>query len=81
MEPFLPDQRLSLDTALRAYTIGAAFVNHRDRETGTLEVGKRADLAILDRDIRADPSIPVGDARVLATFVGGEEVYRAEEGW
>ncbi|MEO8252032.1 MAG: amidohydrolase [Chloroflexota bacterium] len=80
-EPFLPDQRLSLDTALRAYTIGSAFVNHRDETTGTIEVGKQADLVILDRDLRADARKPVGDARVLATFVAGVEVYRAEEDW
>ena len=80
-EPFLPAQRLSLDAALRAYTIGAAFVNHRDRECGTIEVGKVADLVILDRDIRGDPERPVGEARVLATYMQGEEVYHAPIGW
>ena len=50
--PFLPDERLSLDAALRAFTIGSAYVNHLDAETGTIEVGKLADLVVLDRNIR-----------------------------
>ena len=50
--PFLPDERLSLDAALGAFTIGSAYVNHLDAETGTIEVGKLADLVVLDRDLR-----------------------------
>ena len=75
--PFLPDQRLSLDSALRAYTIGAAYVNHLDRETGTIEIGKGADLVLLDRNLRAMGDDPIGEARVSRTFVDGGEVYRA----
>jgi predicted amidohydrolase YtcJ len=73
-DPFLPDERLSLDQALEAFTIGAAHVNHLDELTGTIEVGKAADLVILDRDIRAPDAGPVGDARVAATYVAGEAV-------
>jgi len=75
--PFSPDERLSLDAALRAFTIGSAFVNHLDAETGTIEVGKLADLVILDRDLRAPDAGPIGDARVRQTFVEGREVYSA----
>jgi predicted amidohydrolase YtcJ len=73
--PFLPDERLTLDEALAAFTIGSAYVNHLDRETGTLEAGKFADLAVLDRDILAPDAGPVGDARVIGTFVEGAAVY------
>ena len=48
---FLPDERLDLIDALAAFTNGSAYVNHLDDETGTLEVGKLADLAVLDRDL------------------------------
>ena len=48
--PFLPDERLTLDAALRAFTSGSAYVNHLDAETGTIEVGKLADLVVLDRE-------------------------------
>jgi len=72
--PFLPDERLSLDPAVAAFTIGSAFVNHLDAETGTIEVGKLADLAILDRDLRSPEAGPIGDVRVRATYVGGRAV-------
>ena len=48
---FLPEERLDLIDALAAFTNGSAYVNHLDDETGTLEVGKLADLAVLDRDL------------------------------
>jgi len=74
-EPFLPGERLTLDEALAAFTIGTAHVNHLDAETGTVEVGKLADLVLLDRDIRAPDSGPLGDATVRATWVEGQLVY------
>ena len=73
--PFLPDERLSLDAALRAFTIGSAYVNHLDAETGTIEVGKLADLVVLDRNLRAPDAGPIGEATVRQTFVEGQEVY------
>jgi predicted amidohydrolase YtcJ len=72
--PFLPDERISLDDALRAFTIGSAFVNHLDAETGTIEVGKLADLVVLDRNLRSTDAGRVGDASVRLTFVEGREV-------
>ena len=50
-EVFLPTSDSSLIDALAAFTAGSAYVNHLDAETGTLEVGKFADLAVLDRDL------------------------------
>ncbi len=77
-EPFLPDQAIDLGTSLAAYTAGSAWVNHLDRETGTIEVGKYADLAVLDRDPFAGPADEIGAARVLETFVEGDRVYVAD---
>jgi predicted amidohydrolase YtcJ len=74
-EPFLPDERLTLDEALAAFTIGSAYVNHLDQETGTLEAGKLADVVVLDRDIHSPDSGPLGDARVIGTFVEGAAVH------
>jgi predicted amidohydrolase YtcJ len=73
--PFLPDERLTLDEALAAFTLGSAYVNHLDEHTGTLEVGKLADLVVLDRDILAPDAGPLGDACVSATFVEGVAVH------
>jgi predicted amidohydrolase YtcJ len=70
-----PEERLDLDAALAAFTVGSAYVNHVDADAGSIEVGKRADLVILDRDIRSPDAGPLGEARVLATFVGGETVW------
>jgi predicted amidohydrolase YtcJ len=72
-EAFLPDQRLSLDSALAAFTSGSAWVNRWETDAGSIEVGKAADLAILDRNLRAAgyPS----EARVVETLIGGETVY------
>jgi predicted amidohydrolase YtcJ len=73
--PFLPEQRLTLAEALAAFTIGSAFVNHLDADTGSIEIGKLADLAVVDRDLFAPDAGPIGDGRVLATFVGGDAVF------
>jgi predicted amidohydrolase YtcJ len=73
-EPFLPEQRLELVDALAAFTAGSAYVNHLD-DTGTLEVGKLADLAILDRDLFDRAAGAIGEARVVGTFVEGVAVY------
>jgi cytosine/adenosine deaminase-related metal-dependent hydrolase len=51
-------------------------VNHLDRETGTIEVGKLADLAVIDRDLFASDTGSIGSGRVLATFVGGRPCSR-----
>ena len=74
-QPFLPDERMTLDQALAAFTMGSAYVNHLDQETGTLEPGKFADLVVLDRDIHAPDAGPLGDARVIGTFVEGAAVH------
>ncbi len=70
-EPFLPEQRIDLTDALTAFTLGSAWVNHVDDEVGSIEVGKSADLVILDRDLFDRGSGAIGDARVVATFIDG----------
>ena len=72
---FLPEERLDLIDALAAFTAGSAYVNHLDEDTGTLEVGKLADLAVLDRDLFDRGAGAIGDARVVGTFVEGVAVY------
>jgi predicted amidohydrolase YtcJ len=72
---FLPDERLDLIDALAGFTCNAAYLNHLDDETGTLEVGKLADLAILDRDLFDRGAGAIGDAQVVGTFVEGVPVY------
>jgi predicted amidohydrolase YtcJ len=74
-EALLPEQAISIEDAVLAYTSGSAYVNHLDADTGTIEVGKLADLIVIDRDIFVRETGPIGSGRVLATFVGGEAVF------
>ncbi|MFD4960518.1 amidohydrolase [Microbacterium sp. NPDC058389] len=76
-DAFYPEQAIDLATSLTAYTAGSAWVNHFDHVTGTVEVGKYADLVVLDRDPFAGPADQIGATRVLQTFVEGERVYAA----
>jgi predicted amidohydrolase YtcJ len=75
LEPFLPDQRLDLATALDAFTLGSAFVNHLDDSTGSIRQGKLADLVVIDRDLFDQDAGPIGDARVVLTMVEGDVVH------
>jgi predicted amidohydrolase YtcJ len=77
-EPFLARQALTLREALAAYTAGSAFVNHLDADTGTIQVGKFADVAVLDRDPFAHAAREIGDSTVVATFIEGERVFTAQ---
>jgi predicted amidohydrolase YtcJ len=79
-EVFLPDERLDLPTAIAGFTIGSAYANHLERETGSIEVGKHADLTVLDRNVFAHPADEIAHARCRQTFVGGERVYAASDG-
>lgn len=73
--PFLPGERLSLTDALTAFTSGSAYLNHDDAG-GTLAVGKRADLAVLDQDVFTLDG-RLADASVVTTIASGEVVYRS----
>jgi predicted amidohydrolase YtcJ len=72
--PFLPEQALPLAVALGAFTAGSAHVNHDD-DAGVLAVGRRADLAVLDRNLFAPDAGPVGDATVTHTVAAGTVVH------
>lgn len=72
--PFLPEQALPLSVALGAFTAGSAYVNHDD-DAGTIAIGKRADLAVLDRNLFDRTSGLPADAHVTHTVAGGALVY------
>jgi predicted amidohydrolase YtcJ len=76
-EVFLPEERLDLPTSLAAFTMGSAYVNHLDEQTGSIEVGKLADLAVIDRNLFEHPVEEIGEASVVQTFVEGVRVYAA----
>jgi predicted amidohydrolase YtcJ len=65
--------------ALKMHTINAAYEMHRDRATGSIEVGKDADLIVLDQDLFRIPPSRLSDTRVLLTMVGGRIAYDTGE--
>jgi predicted amidohydrolase YtcJ len=75
---YFPDQKISVDDALTAYTSGAAYAEFAENEKGTLTAGKLADFIVLDRDVtKVDPA-EILKTKVLRTVVGGKTVYSAK---
>jgi predicted amidohydrolase YtcJ len=77
---FVPGERVSLEDAIRGYTLSAAFAGHREQTEGSLEPDKLADLIIVSQDLfKIEPS-KISQTQVLLTMVGGKLVYEAP-GW
>jgi predicted amidohydrolase YtcJ len=76
---FMPQERISLEDAIKAATINSAYVNHLDYRTGSIEAGKLADLIILDKNLfEVDPS-EISDATVQKTLFAGELIFQVAE--
>lgn len=73
-------ERVSLDAMLAAYTRNGAWLAGREDEVGTIEVGKRADIVVLDRDLTRIPATEINEAEVVMTFFDGALVYSALDG-
>jgi len=70
-------ERVSLTTMIDAYTINAAWLMHQENSVGSIEAGKQADIAVLDRNLFEIPSTELSDVQVLLTLLDGEPVYVA----
>jgi predicted amidohydrolase YtcJ len=73
---WLPEQRVTLATILTAYSEGGAWAAGEESRTGTLEVGKAADLIVLDRNLYRIPPVEIHSVKVLLTLLDGREVWR-----
>jgi hypothetical protein len=71
-----PQERLSIEQSVLAYTRDAAYANFAEKLTGTIEPGKFADLAVLSRDIFSAKPAGIGNTRVTMTMVGGKIVFQ-----
>jgi predicted amidohydrolase YtcJ len=74
----LPEQSLTLQDMIDAYTINAASALKQESITGSLEAGKRGDFIVLDRDIFSIDPFELHDTQVRATYLDGREVYSAK---
>ena len=74
--PWLPQEVVDLATAITMYTINAAYENHQERETGSIEVGKLADLVILEENLFEVAPREVHAVRVMRTILEGKTVFQ-----
>jgi hypothetical protein len=73
-----PEQKLTLDEAIRAFTVGSAYAEFAENVKGTIAPGKLADLVMLDRDLYAVPPTEIDQARVLLTVMDGRIMHEAK---
>jgi predicted amidohydrolase YtcJ len=73
-----PEERITRDEALRMYTTGPAYMQFSEKERGTLEVGKLADMVVIDRDYFTCPEDEIQRIRPVATILDGKVVYEAK---
>jgi predicted amidohydrolase YtcJ len=75
-DAWIPTERIGLDDAVRAYTVGGAYAAGLERDIGMITVGRVADLVVLDRDVFASRPVDISEARVDLTILEGRVVYR-----
>ncbi len=76
---YYPEQKISIEQAITAYTTGSAFAEFAEKQKGKLEPGMLADLVVLDRDVTSVPLAKILETEVLRTVVGGRTVYEASQ--
>jgi predicted amidohydrolase YtcJ len=74
-QPEMPGKKPSLETMLAAYTINGAYASHMESFTGSIEVGKRADLIVLEKNLFEIPAEQIYGTKVLMTMLDGKVVY------
>jgi predicted amidohydrolase YtcJ len=76
---WFPEQKVSIQEALAAYTLGAAYAEFQEHEKGSIEPGKLADLVLLSQDVLTIAPAAIRDTHVLKTWLGGAAVYEAHD--
>jgi hypothetical protein len=74
---WVPEQKITVQEAIRAYTMGSAYAGFDDKIKGSIETGKLADLVVLSDDILTIPPVDIEKTKVMMTIVGGKVVYEA----
>jgi predicted amidohydrolase YtcJ len=78
-EVLWPEERASLEDLITSFTYNGAYANFLENETGSIEVGKQADIIVLDQNLFDIPANEIAKTRVLLTLVDGVEVFRASD--
>lgn len=73
---YAPEERISVEQAVRAYTLGSAYARFSEDKLGSLEIGKEADLAVLSQDIFSVPTETISKTKVELTMVAGRVVFQ-----
>jgi predicted amidohydrolase YtcJ len=76
---WFPEQKLTIQEAIAAYTAGSAYAEFQESDKGSIQPGKLADFVLLSADLLAIRPEAIRDVKVLRTWVGGELVYQADE--
>ncbi len=72
---WVPEQKVSVEEAIQAYTLGSAYAEFQDRQKGSVTPGKLADMVVLSQDLLAIRPEQIRDVKVQATIVGGKILY------
>jgi predicted amidohydrolase YtcJ len=75
--PYAPDEAISVDAALRCFTVAGAHASFEEHDKGTITPGKLADLTVLAQNPADVPPAEIANVPVRATIIGGETVYEA----
>ena len=73
---FFPEQKLTIQQAIAAYTTGSAYAQFAEKDKGTLASGMLADFVVLDRDLTKVPPTEILKTQVLRTVVGGKTAFQ-----
>jgi predicted amidohydrolase YtcJ len=73
---WVPEQKITVEEALRAYTTGGAYASFEERQKGTIAPGMLADITVIDRDLRTIVPAEIRRARIVRTIVGGSTVFQ-----
>jgi predicted amidohydrolase YtcJ len=76
---WMPEERMSREEMLKSFTWNAAYAAHAEKDLGSLEVGKLADMVLLDKDVMTIEPAAILSAQPVLTIIGGEVVFERDE--
>ena len=77
---WFPEQKLTVEDAVEAYTMGSAYAEFQEREKGSIKPGKLADMVLLSDDIFSIDPVKIRDVKIVKTIVGGKIIWESTQG-